>query len=234
MKKILFICVLSLFMIDSHAQDNENIVNNSGAALSRAANTNLSSFGSSARFVNPPRRIEGSVYMFEGWSNVGIIQTKDKKRVAFNNLNYNIRRNRIASRFSTDSLFVLDLSLLDKIIVQGRTFRKLDPDLDGRIFEVLVETEKVNLLSFHYLKVLEGSANPMVNRKVDKFKQRQEYYLYIDGDLIPVKLKKKEILKALAKNDEGKNAIATYMRQNKLSYKKKEDLKQLLNSKVVK
>lgn len=237
MKKIISLCTLSLFITILYAQNNEDnsgMVNNSLEILSRAANASQGGFGSVRVFVNPPRRIEGSVYMFEGWSNVGIIQTKDKKRVAFNNLNYNIRRNRIASRFSTDSLFVLDLSLLDKIIVQGRTFRKLDPDLDGRIFEVLVETEKVNLLSFHYLKVLEGSANPMVNRKVDKFKQRQEYYLYIDGDLIPVKLKKKEILKALAKNDEDKNAIATYMKQNKLSYKKKEDLKQLLTSKVVK
>ena len=228
MKKILFICVLSLFMIHSYAQDNENVINNTGAALSRAANTNLSSFGSSTRFVNPPRKIEGSVYMFDAWNNVAIIQTKDKKRVAFNNVNYNIRRNRIASKSSLDSLFVFDLGLFDKIIIKGRTFRKLDPDLDGRIFEVLFETEKGDLLSFHYLRVLEGSANPMVNRKVDKFKQTQELYLYIDGDLIPVRLRKKEILKALAKDDAEKKELIKYYKENKLSYKSQEDLKKVL------
>lgn len=229
MKKIVFICVLSLFMIHSHAQDNENIVNNTGAALSRAANTNLSSFGSSARFVNPPRKIEGSIYMFEEWNNVAIIQTKDKKRVAINNVNYNIRRNRIASRSSLDSLFVFDLSLFDKIIIKGKTFRKLVPDLDGRIFEVLFETDKGDLLSFHYLKILEGSANPMVNRKVDKFKQTQEYFLYIDGDLIPVKMRKKDILKALAKDDsDKKKELINYYKENKLSYKSTEDLKKVL------
>lgn len=228
MKKIFFICILSLFVTNLSAQDNENIVNNSGASLSRAANTNLSSFGSSARFVNPPRTIEGSIYMFDNWSNMAIIQTKNKKRVAMNNVNYNIRRNRIASKYALDSLFVLDLGLVDKIIIEGRSFRKLDPDLDGRIFEIQFESDKGDLLSFHYLKIVEGSANPMVNRKVDKFKQREEYYLYIDGELTPVRLRKKEILDALTKDDAERKELAKYYKDNKLSYKSMEDLKKVL------
>ena len=215
--------------MSAYAQENQNVINNTGTALLRAQNTSQSSFGATARFINPPRRIEGSVYMFEGWKNTAIIQTKDKKRVAFGNVNYNIRRNRIASRSSIDSLFVFDLGLFDKIIIQGRSFRKLDPDLDGRIFEILFETEKGDLLRFHYLKVLEGSANPMVNRKVDKFKQTNELYLYIDGDLIPVSLRKKDILNALAKNDEEKKALIKFYKDNKLSYKSQENLKKVLN-----
>ena len=228
MKKIVFAFGVCLFVMHSYAQQNENIINNTGSSLSRAANTNLSSFGSSTRFVNPPRKIEGSVFMFDDWSNVGIIQTKDKKRVALSNLNYNIRRNRIASKFSSDSLFVLGLGLLDKLIINGRSFRKLDPDLDGRIFEILFETEKGDLLSFHRLKIIEGSANPMVNRRVDKFKQVQDYYLYLDGDLIPIRMRKKDILKALAQNDAEKEELINYYRKNKLSYKSKEDLKKVL------
>lgn len=228
MKKVVIICMLSLFVTNLNAQSNENVINNSGSSLLRSSFNNQSSYGTTTRFINPPRRIEGSIYMFEGWSQVAIIQTKDKKRVAFANVNYNIRRNRIASRSSTDSLFVFDLGLFEKMIINGRTFRKLDPDLDGRIFEVLFETDKGDLLSFHYLKILEGSANPMVNRKVDKFKQTQEYFLYIDGDLIPIRMRKKEILKALAKDDTQKKELIKYYKDNKLSYKSQEDLKKVL------
>jgi len=228
MKKIVFICVLSLFMTNTYAQQNENIVNNTGAALTRAANINQSSFGSTARFVNPPRRIEGSIYMFEDWYNTAIVQTKEKNRVAIENVNYNVRRNRIAAKYSRDSLFVFDLGLVDRIIINGKTFRKLDPDLDGRIFEVKFETEKGDFLSFHYLKIVEGSANPMVNRKVDKFKQSKEDYLYIDGDLIPIRLRKKEILNTLAKDDAEKKELIKYYKENKLSYRSLEDLKKVL------
>lgn len=229
MKKIVFICVLSSFMMGLHAQQNENIVNNSGASLTRAANINQSSFGSTARFVNPPRKIEGSIYMFEDWFNTAIVQTKEKKRVSLQNVNYNIRRNRIAAKYSRDSLFVLDLGLLDKVIINGKSFRKLDPDLDGRIFEVVFESEKGDYLSFHYLKIVEGSANPMVNRKVDKFKRTKEDYLYINGELIPVRLRKKEILQALAKDDdEKKKEIMKYYKENKLSYRSLQDLRKVL------
>ena len=236
MRKTIFIFAFALLTTVTYGQDgaNEAVTNNASVALTRAVNVNQSSYGSSTVFVNPPRRIEGSIYMFEDWFNQAILQTKDKKRMALNNVNYNIRRNRIAAKFSRDSLFVLDLASLDKVIINGQSFKKLDPDLDGRIFEVIFETEKADLLSFHFLKIVEGSANPMVNRKVDKFKHSKELLLYMDGDLIPLRLKKKEILKVLAKNESEENAIIGYYKENRLSYKNAADLKKVLMSGIIK
>ena len=53
-------------------------------------------------------------------------------------------------------------------------------------------------------------------------------YLYIDGQLIPIRMRKRDILNALAKDDAQKKEIIKYYKDNKLSYKSKEDLKKVL------
>lgn len=236
MKNSIFTLILTVLTTVSFAQEgstNQGVVNNTSEVLTRAFNVNQSSFGSTAVFVNPPRRVEGSIYMFPDWENTAIIQSKDKKRVAVGRVNFNLRRNRIVAKYSRDSIFVFDLKTFDKLIINGKTFKRYDTETDGRVFEVIFKTDKADLLNFHHLKVVEGSANPMVNRKVDKFKHTEDYFLYKDAELIPFRLKKKAILKVLAKDETQEKAIASYYKKNKLSYKSIDALKSLLTSDVL-
>lgn len=235
MKRSTLTIVLSLFVTVIFAQGtNEGVVNNTSEVLTRAFNVNQSSFGSSAVFVNPPRRVEGSIYLYNGWESTGIIQTNDNKRVAVGRVNFNLRRNRIVAKYSTDSIFVFDLRTFNKMIINGMTFKKFETETDSRIFEVIFETEKASLLNFHHLKVVEGSANPMVNRKVDKFKHTEDYFLYKDNELTEFKLNKRGVLSIFAGDDaEKKKQIAQFYKSKKLSYKKPEALRQLLASDIL-
>lgn len=236
MKKPIITVVLALFATFIFAQDggsNQGVVNNTSEVLTRAFNVNQSSFGSTAVFVNPPRRVEGSIYMFPDWENTAIIQTNDKKRIAVGRVNFNLRRNRIVAKYSRDSIFVFDLRTFDKMIINGQSFKKVETETDSRIFEVIFQTDKADLLMFHHLKVVEGSANPMVNRKVDKFKHTENYFIFKNEELIPFRLKKKMILQVFGKDDAKKKSIVDYYKKNKLSFKKPEDLKKLLTSGVL-
>lgn len=234
MRKSVFTAVLTLIVSIAFAQEsNQAVVNNASEVLTRAFNVNQSSFGSTAVFVNPPRQVEGSIYMFPDWDNTAIIQSKDKKRIAVSNVNFNLRRNRIVAKYSKDSIFVFDMMSLDKLIINGQSFKKIETETDSRIFEVIFELENIDLLKWHHLKIVEGSANPMVNRKVDKFKHTENYVLYKDNELIQFKLKKKGVLKLLAKDNDTKKKIIDYYKTNKLSFKKPEHFKKLLTSGIL-
>lgn len=234
MRKSIFTVILTLIVSIVLAQEsNQSVVNNASEVLTRAFNVNQSSYGSTTVFVNPPRQVEGSIYMFPDWENNAILQSKDKRRIAVSNVNFNLRRNRIVAKYSKDSIFVFDMKTLDKLIINGHSFKKIETETDSRIFEVIFESDKADLLKWHHLKVVEGSANPMVNRKVDKFKHTENYFVYINNELIQFKLKKKGILKVFAKDEDTKNKIINYYKKNKLSFKNTKHLQKLLSSGIL-
>jgi hypothetical protein len=118
--KIKFVLSVLLLTISySYSQDanqknetnetaNQGVLNN-GQTLVDAANFNQSSYGASTRFFNTTTRIEGSIYLYDKWTNYAIVETKDRKRFSINNVNLNLRRNRIISKIGQDSLFIFNM-----------------------------------------------------------------------------------------------------------------------------
>ena len=95
---------------------------------------------------------------------------------------------------------------------------------------MIYESDKVSLLNFHSVKLVEGSVNPMLSRKTDKLVHKEVYYVLNGQGINELRLKKKSILNSFASNDNEKNSLLNYFLENKLSFKKIDDIKVALKN----
>ena len=239
MKKIkitLLVTLLFTSFVYSQSSTSTNVSdNNTQTLLSITGGPNGSSgsrsYGTPMRFVNPPRTVDGSIYLFEDWKNYPvIIKSKDNKTFTLDNVNFNLRTNRLVTKISQDSIFVLNMKQIDNINILGKVFKKIDSEIGSRVFEVIYESDKVSILNFHSVKLVEGSVNPMLSRKNDKLIHKEVYYLLNDSGITEFRLKKKFILESFANNEAEKKSLLKYYSKNKLSFKNLNDLKNALNN----
>jgi hypothetical protein len=183
------------------------------------------------RFINPPKTVDGSIYLFNNWKNYPVVvKSKDNKTFTLDNVNFNLRTNRLVTKISQDSIFVLNMKSIETVDILGKIFKKIDSEIGSRIFEVIYESDKVSLLNFHSVKLVEGSVNPMLSRKTDKLVHKEVYYVLTDEGINELRLKKKSILNSFASNDTEKNSLLNYFLENKLSFKNINDVKVALNN----
>ena len=210
------------------AQSNANVVNNSGEVFVRAANASLSSFGSSATFFNPKKAVVGSVHLFKNWKNYAVIITNDKQKFSLSNINFNIERNTFESKIGQDSLFTFSFNNIDKFVVNNKIFKNFYFKNNNRVFEIIYESDEFSILKSYRVQLIEGSTNPMVNRKNSKLVQKSSYYIKNGANIKPFKLSKKKVL-GLANGDQEKlQKMEKYAKSNKLSYKKADDVQRIL------
>ena len=228
-----FLTILSIITVGFiNAQDtavaNDNVINNA-ASLQRAASAVQSSYGSSTYFVNPARPVKGSIYLFEQWENRGVLVTIDKQRFGMRNVNIDLKNQSFQSKFSKDSIFNYNFNNIDKFIINNKVYKNFYYNEDNRIYEVMHETPEYSLLKGYKVNLVEGSANPMLNRKTDKYVQKYDYYVKTDTEIKKFKLGKKSLLKLLGTDKETTEKIVQYAKANDLSFKKDFDVKKLLN-----
>ena len=233
--KIITLLFLTLSFVGYSQSSNTNVSDNNALALQGITGGNNNSgnaaYGTAMRFVNPPRTIDGSIYLFNNWKNYPVVvKSKDNKIFTLDNVNFNLRTNRLVTKISQDSIFVLNMKSIETVDIQGKVFKKVDTEIGSRIFEVIYESEKVSLLNFHSVKLVEGSVNPMLSRKTDKLVHKEVYYVLNGQGINELRLKKKSILNSFASNDNEKNSLLKYFLENKLSFKKIDDVKVVLNN----
>jgi len=230
MKKILFIIsILSVGPVFSQSS-----VGTAGDQQSFNANIRQLSlnggqtFGSSVTFFNPKRQTDGTFYLFDKWDNYCIIQTEDNQKFLLRNINLNIKRHTFESKTESDSIFTFSFNNIDKFIINGIIYKNYYWEEDNKVYEVVYTNDDFQLLKGFKVKLIEGSANPMINRKNDKY-IRKEYYCIRKDDMIkPFKLKKKHILKLVNGDVEKVNNIEAYAKNNNLSFKKESDVRNIL------
>lgn len=230
--KITFFLSLFFTTIGFSQSSTTGVSDNNAQNLSQFARGTSSSnqgYGSAFRFKNPPKTIDGSIYLFDNWNVPATILTKDNKKFSLNNINLNLQRNRIVTKISQDSIFVLDMKKIDVINLLGKSFKKIDSNIGSRIFEVIFESKDFSVLNFHSVKLVEGSVNPMLSRKTDKLIHQESYYLLKGEEITEFRLKKKTILELFTSNESEKNSLMKYYKVNKLSYKNIDDLKSVLS-----
>ena len=233
--KIITLLFLTLSFVGYSQSSSTNVSDNNALALQGITGGNNNGgngvYGTAMRFVNPPRTIDGSIYLFNNWKNYPVVvKSKDNKIFTLDNVNFNLRTNRLVTKISQDSIFVLNMKSIETVDIQGKVFKKVDTEIGSRIFEVIYESEKVSLLNFHSVKLVEGSVNPMLSRKTDKLVHKEVYYVLNDQGINELRLKKKSILNSFASNDNEKNSLLKYFLENKLSFKKIDDVKVVLNN----
>ena len=233
--KIITLLFLTLSFVGYSQSSSTNVSDNNALALQGITGGNNNGgngvYGTAMRFVNPPRTIDGSIYLFNNWKNYPVVvKSKDNKIFTLDNVNFNLRTNRLVTKISQDSIFVLNMKSIETVDIQGKLFKKVDTEIGSRIFEVIYESEKVSLLNFHSVKLVEGSVNPMLSRKTDKLVHKEVYYVLNGQGINELRLKKKSILNSFASNDNEKNSLLKYFLENKLSFKKIDDVKVVLNN----
>lgn len=224
----LSIITISLVSAQDSAVVNDNLINNA-ASLQRAASAVQSSYGASAYFVNPARPVKGSIYLFEKWENRGVLVTIDKQRFGMKNINIDLKNQAFQSKFAKDSIFNYNFNNIDRFIINNKVYKNFYYNEDNRIYEIIHETPEYSILKGHKVNLVEGSANPMLNRKTDKYVQKYSYYVKTENSIEKFKLGKKQVLRLIDVDKESADKIIKYVKDNKLSFKNDLQLKRILD-----
>lgn len=174
-------------------------------------------------FVNARTKTEGSAYYFENWNTEGVIYIKDKGRVKIKRANINLYDGKLEALYDENSVFTFDNENLIKIVINDKVFRIFKINKEEQIFELLFN-DKFSIYRYYSVIYSEGSKNPMVNRKTNKYIKKAKYYLYRDSNLIKMKLSKKSFSKLFQSDKVSQESIVKYISNNKLSLNKEDDL----------
>ncbi len=224
MKKIIGMFVLLISTV-SYGQVDAN--NNTLGALATYG-PDGANVGGASLVINPPRPIEGSVYLFDEWRNNGTIQTADAS-YKLRNINFNAQRNAFESQIpNTDSIFTFDFTNIEKMIVNNRTFQNVYSPIDGgyKILEVIAEDGKYAIYKDNYIEIKEGSPNPMLAQANDKYIKRDSYYLKNGKSFKRFRMKKSGILKSMGNKAKK---VENYAKENNLSFKNPQQLQKIVS-----
>ncbi|MEZ4795817.1 MAG: hypothetical protein R2785_01495 [Flavobacteriaceae bacterium] len=226
------IFILASFFITSisFAQISEDV--NKGAA---GEIPNLMKIGSGSgvgggtmTFFNPPRKVDGTEYLFDEWTNFAVIYTEDNQRFALRNINLNIKQNAFVSKVEGDSLFTFSFNNIEKVQINGKTYKNYYWNDDNRVYEIIYEGKDFSIIKGFKIVEVVGSANPMLNRSRDRLIRKWFYYIKDDKGIHYFKLTKGKVLKALNLPEFEESKLLAYAKQNNLSFKDEDDLRKIL------
>lgn len=227
--KLILIIVGLLSITNLTAQDDETVNESKLISLYNAAQVSQnSSYGSSVYFVNPKRQVDGTVYLFDNWDNYAVIYTDNHQRFSLRNINLNIQRNNFESKVGRDSLFSFSFNNIEKFVINDRTFKNYYWDDDNRVYELIAQGKNFEILKGFFVTYIEGNSNPMLNRKNDKYVRSEKYFVRKDDKISSLILKKSRVLKFLNLNEQEKQKVLTFADDRKLSFKKEEDLRKII------
>jgi len=160
------------------------------------------------------------IYSFENWKNKGVIHV-DGKSYHLNNLNFNVTRNAFESRISLKKLFTYKSGEIDSVEISDLIFKKFG----NSFYEVLFEMNNNTFLKKHDITFQKGVENRLGVGTLGKTKTIIAYnYLVKFGNTFKrIELNKSSIINLLD-DDNEKNALKDFVENEKLSYKKVNDI----------
>ncbi|MBN4047244.1 hypothetical protein JYT34_01410 [Olleya sp. AH-315-K02] len=224
MKKILIIIsILSVGFSFSQAS-----VGTSG--FQTGLNYSIKQYGTALMSYNlkNQRQTDGTFYLFDQWSNEGIIHTEDNKRYKIGNININLERHSFESKAEGDSIFIFNFNNINKFVINGITYKNYYWEEDNQIYEVIYDNNDFQILKGFRVLLITTSPNPMLNRSRAKYIRKSYYCLRKDDKIKPFRLKKSHILKLINEDANKANMIEAYARNNSLSFKKEKDVQMIL------
>jgi len=222
MKSIL--SIILIFSISFLFAQNDNFSNNQSSTSTGISSPFNNSFGGSTYYTNPKEFVMGSIYLYDNWENTGIVYTITNQKFVLQNINLNIERNAFQVKISKDSIFTYNFNNIEKFEVKNKVFKNFYSEDGKRIYEIIYESDDFTILKGFHIEFVDGSANPMVNRPNARYIRKTTYYLRRSSSIKPYKLSKKKIVKLIEDQDRVAKLVQ-FMDDNKLSYKKSEDLK---------
>ncbi|MFB9054397.1 hypothetical protein ACFFVB_15015 [Formosa undariae] len=235
MKYIIILLFSGFISTTISAQTNTNTMVDASnehqvSALPITAGATISTYN-----VNKSSDIKGSIYLYDDWYNDGkIFFSNNAKAYSLPTSNFNIQSRRFEMKYAKDSLFVINSSHIDKIIIRDKTFKLFkDPDYNSNaLFEEIFSSDDILLVKKYKLAVNEGQVNHMTGRKLspDKYIKKEIYYISKhpeQEDFNEVNFNKKLVYSLVDKDNQDK--VKAFYKEKNLSYKDENDLKILLN-----
>ena len=190
---------------------------------------NGASYGNSMMFYNPKRYIDGTIHLFESWNNTAVIHTISDDKFLVKRVNLNLKRNSFEAKMNdSDSIFSFTFNNIKKIVINNKIYKNFYYDDDNRVYEMLYDTDQYKFMKGFNVKLISGSANPMVNRPNDRYVRGEEFFIMINGSISDVKLKKKSIYRLLNIDKLSTSKLDMFIESNNLSLKKVDDIIKLL------
>jgi hypothetical protein len=201
MKKLLLLGVIVCFGL-SHSQANgvktmENFEQDNPTELQSPINlmsNNAKKIGA-FHVYKTKKSVEGTTYLFDKWENNGILITKKGKRFSLKNINLNLKRNVFESKYNEEKIFTFNYNNINKFIVNDKIYKNYYHNDDVKIYEIVYESSEFQLLKGFKINLIEASPNPMLNRSIDRFVKKEDYFIKRAKEIIPLKLKKNKIKK---------------------------------------
>jgi len=163
--------------------------------------------------------IEGSTYLFYSWFGMFSIIDKSGATYSFTNLNYNVKSKSLESKIANDSVFLFDKKNIDRVTFNKIKYRFINEELFLEVFKSI----KFDLLIGYDLYLMSGTTNPLTQQDLtpNQYKVQKQYKLYRDATFFNFDLSKKAFFKNFPNHQE---AIAKFVKENKLSYKEEADV----------
>ncbi len=225
MKRLVTFIMFFIIVDVGYAQEKniDNVLNRQDTYRLDLANVGILSL---AR--NSTKPIEGTVYLFDEWSNYGVIETKKKQNFEIHNINFNARNNVFESKIGNDSIFIFDFTNIEKVRINDKVFKNIYSPVDGgyRIFEVIIQTDDFEIYKDYRIDIRKGNPNPLLARANDKYIMRDEYYAKKGKSFKILKLRKLEILEMVGSKSLN---IENYAKKNNLNFKSERDLQKIVN-----
>ncbi|WP_435263748.1 hypothetical protein [Tenacibaculum sp. nBUS_03] len=214
MKKLILILCLSFVSLLVNSQV-EGFNFNPQKIGGTFQNTNLNSKNSFNE------NMKGSIYLFKSWKNLSTLTSFSNKKLKIDNLNYDIENKQFVAKISNDSIYIFNN--LKTVKTPLSSFK----NIDGTFYELLVDG-KVQLLKEYTGKYKKAVINKMTNQVVKKpqYVKTEILYLRQNKKIKKIKLKRSSIQKITSSKKED---IKKYIKSNKLSYKKENDVIKILN-----
>ncbi|TYA53308.1 hypothetical protein [Formosa maritima] len=172
---------------------------------------------------------EGSIHLFDTWETTAMIVTNSGKELRINNLNFNLKDQRFETRILGDSLFIFNNDKIKYVQAQETSFIKLKNPKSNNVefFETLLNLEHITLYKHAGLDIRNGILNPLTQQQLPDVYSTSFSYFYTknNSNLLEIKLKKKDILKAFSNK---KNEIIIHAKENDLWYDTEEGLIKIL------
>ena len=170
--------------------------------------------------------IQGSPYAFKGWNNRGLLKV-DSRDYKLNNLNFNMYTNTIEAKVGIDSVYIFDLVNVDYAFINNKKFKNfyVSDRSQNKIFEMIYDSDDFQILKGYNVLIKKGEVDPlMVKKKKAKYVTDINYYVKEGNSIKKITLKKKVVL--LLFKDKS-TLVSNFVKENKLSYKKDQDLKNI-------
>ncbi|MDO7170715.1 hypothetical protein [Mariniflexile sp. AS56] len=184
--------------------------------------TSVSGGGSIDSNLNKGDVVEGSTFLFEDWNNRARVYCSDQRILDVENINFDLKTGKFASKISKDSIFIFENVF--KIKIQNRNFVTLK-----KIFYESIYTSSSHdfVLLKQFILKTEPELHKITNTIIGpgKYKIEYKYHIYKNGDMVKLNLNKKHVLEVMGSI---KPLVLKHVKNNKLSYTKEGDVIKIL------